>query len=511
MAAKSQKVIARSQGKTNAMEGSVVQCTAKQGIRLTLRWFPADSTAKLNKQKPLGDSKSLNALSFFIGKQEDGKLQALNPKNTAALKLPSPKKRVGRLEKNRVQFAEASQETRYLELIAFQAKLKGAAPSDEAGKKKIEELRGLNDQGWRDVNCHQIQLSNLPPGITVATCIGRDSKSTFRRYPLWPITTGDNDIVLDIYEAYGQNVLNDTVSEPESQDQGPDGQACTTDYRLAQLSGNIWLRSTHPFTAADVDALSLEHVTPAMKAALKKIYAADFLAQGSDFALDVPKEEGGATKVRLHWPASANENCTHNISGINLRADVPARVHPAAYATAVRAAFDANVTRIDLSSSWRPMLGSMGHRNGLALDMNYLQGEKGLSLNRDGLTNGKQRETISQEEQDAYKNMEEAHKELLAAQKNGDDNRIDAARKADSSAKVMWRRAVEKNQPPMLDSFRKSLLGAKPLVTQVLDPWYLERNNSDDQPPEPNEQKDELEQLHRHHLHITIQDRELES
>jgi len=61
----------------------------------------------------------------------------------------------------------------------------------------------------------------------------------------------------------------------------------------------------------------------------------------------------------------------------------------------------------------------------------------------------------------------------------------------------------------MLDSFRKSLLGAKPLVTQVLDPWYLERNNRDDQSPEPNEQKDELEQLHHHHLHLTIQDPEL--
>jgi hypothetical protein len=63
----------------------------------------------------------------------------------------------------------------------------------------------------------------------------------------------------------------------------------------------------------------------------------------------------------------------------------------------------------------------------------------------------------------------------------------------------------------MLDSSRKSLLGAKPMVTQVLDPWCLERNNGDDQPPMSTEQKDELKQLHRHHLHITIQGRELES
>jgi len=509
--AESQRVIARTQGKTDTTEGSVVQCTAKLGIRLTLRWFPADSTAKLKKQKPLGDSKSLNALSFFIGKQEDGKLQALTPKNTAALKLPSPKKRVGRLEKNRVQFAEASQETRYLELIAFQAKLKGAVPSDEAGKKKLEELRGLNDQGWRDVNCHQIQLSNLPPGITVAICIGRDSKSTFRRYPLWPITTGDNDIVLDIYEAYGQNGLDDTVSEPDSQDQGADGQACTTDYRSAQLSGNIWLRSTHPFTAADVDALSLEHVTPAMKAALKKIYAADFLVQGSDFALDVPKEEGGATKVRLHWPASANENCMHNISGINLRADVPARVHPAAYATAVRAAFDANITRIDLSSSWRPMLGSMGHRNGLALDMNYLQGEKGLRLNRDGLTNGKKLETISKEEQEAYENIKKAEVEETAALKNKDSVKYKAAVQARKEAEDKWVDAVEKNQPSILDVFRKSLFKYKPLISQVLDPWYMDKDTRDQELPIPNQQKDELEILHRNHLHITIQDLELSS
>jgi hypothetical protein len=62
----------------------------------------------------------------------------------------------------------------------------------------------------------------------------------------------------------------------------------------------------------------------------------------------------------------------------------------------------------------------------------------------------------------------------------------------------------------MLDSFRKFLLGAKPMVTQVLDPWCLERNNGDDQPPTSTEQKDELKQRHRHHLHITIQDQELD-
>lgn len=486
MVAESQRVIARTQGKTDTTEGSVVQCTAKLGIRLTLRWFPADSTAVLERQNALGDSKSLNALPFFIGKLEGGKLEALDPKKNAPLRLPSPEKQLGRLEKGCFLAAD--------KLLIQQFR---AAPAD------------FKAQGWHEVNLHQIVLSNLPAGITVGICIGVDSKSRFRRYPLWSITIGDNDAVLDIFETYGRNASNDKATSQLTHTQGTASRNCTTDYYSGRLTGNIWLRSTHPFTPADVDALTLDQVTPAMKTALKKIYAGGLDLQGSNFALDIPHDESGLNTVRFYWQAGDNANCRDNISGVDLRADVPVRVHPAAYAAAARAAFEAKVKQIDLSSSWRPMLGSMGHRNGLALDMNWLRGAQVLHLNRDGLTRGQQKDTISQEEQDAYKEMEEAEKELAIARRSGSQTQIESAIEAEVAAKRQWARAVEKNQPTMLNSFRNALLEAKPLVSQVLDPWYMERNSRDSQPPIPNQQKDDLEKLHRHHLHITIQDPEL--
>lgn len=465
MAAKRSGVVAR--GKTNGTPGSVVQAKAQTGVSLTFRWFPAASTAKLEKTKDCGPSKTLKALPFIVGKLTGQTFEPFEPKSK---RLPDAAKVVGRLE-NKVFHAA---------------------------------------KGGVEVAVHQLTIKNLQPGTTIATCIAGDSKSKFRRHPLWAIKLGGKNCVLDIFETYGQHALNDRVSAPIARAQGVAGEAVPTDYFVARLTGDIWLRSSHPFTAADVDALALDQVTPAMKAALKKIYTGQLERdpKGRDFWLDIPNEAGTA-KIRLHWLASENTNCRDNISGVDMRTDVPVRVHPAAYAAAARAAFDAKIQRIDISSSWRPMLGAIVHRTGRGLDVKWLRGEKTLQLNRSDLGKEKGTAAISQEEQDAFRAMEAAKKAETEAVKKGNAAQIKAARDAKNEATTKWTNAVAKNQPAMVDSFRSSLLRAKPLVTQLFDPWYMESNPQDSKTPVPNEQKDANEKLHRHHLHITIQDPEL--
>lgn len=506
MAANRSGVVAR--GKTNGTPGSVVLAKTQTGVSLTFRWFPADSTALLEKTKVCGDSKTLKALPFIVGKLTGQTFEPFEPKSK---RLPDAANVVGRLENKVFLAADKSQQLKYRELAKYAATHKKKPPTDDAGKKKLAEWAALVAQGWVDVAVHQLTLLHLPVGTTIATCIAGDSKPKFRRHPLWPIKLGDKNSVLDIFETYGQKALEDKAGEMITRPQGAAGQPGSTNYYPGRLTGDIWLRSSHPFTVADVDALTLDQVTPAMKAALKKIYTGQLDRQGKDFWLDVPKDATGTTKIRLYWLASENTNCQHNISRVDLRTDVPVRVHPAAYAAAARAAFDAKIQRIDISSSWRPMLGAIVHRTGRGLDVKWLRGEKTLQLNRSDLGKEKGTATVSQEEQDAFRAMKAAEKALSEAIKNGKATEIRAARDANTTATTKWTRAVEKNQPAMIDSFRNSLLSAKPLVTQLFDPWYMESSPQDSQAPVPNEQKDGNEKLHRHHLHITIQDPELTS
>lgn len=147
MAVEKSKSIARGKGVTNCTPGSVVQCTAKSGVNLTFRWFPADSTALLEGKTPRHDSKALTALPFIVGALIGDKFEALDPDNPKALRLPAPVKQVGRLEKGCFVPAEASIQAKYQELAAYIDKFTNKPPADEAGKKKLEALSTLNTQG----------------------------------------------------------------------------------------------------------------------------------------------------------------------------------------------------------------------------------------------------------------------------------------------------------------------------------------------------------------------------
>jgi hypothetical protein len=59
------------------------------------------------------------------------------------------------------------------------------------------------------------------------------------------------------------------------------------------------------------------------------------------------------------------------------------------------------------------------------------------------------------------------------------------------------------NESIAVKNFRTSLLACQ-CVSQVFDPWFMDRNTHDKIAPLPNLQKDHNETLHADHLHITI-------
>lgn len=337
--------------------------------------------------------------------------------------------------------------------------------------------------------------------------------------------------------------------------------------RCWSITIKFWMRSTHPFTEADVDALQADVATDAVKAALKNIYKAEFVKVGADFAVDIPRQLDAkdTTSTRLYWIRSENSNCINNINALKLEQEVPKRIHPAAYAAAVKAAHEAGVTEIQFTNSWRPMLGSMAHRSGLGLDIKWLAaGKEKHRLNRDGLLNKsitdkdkdgnlddpKDHGNISVEEQQAYNDWKASEvekiklkkasdlakanevdktKNLATATKTGNGAKIaDAERefkkseeaynvadkafeKADEKTKAnkkLWQDQVKKHEPGMIGKYRRYLM-LEEIVTQVLDPWYMTLHAHEESGSVPNEQNDGLSKQHNNHLHISIFDAEL--
>ena len=74
--------------------------------------------------------------------------------------------------------------------------------------------------------------------------------------------------------------------------------------------------------------------------------------------------------------------------------------------------------------------------------------------------------------------------------------------------KGAWEKLVSKHQPGKVDGFRRALMKAE-VVTQVIDPWYVDLNTKDKIDGVVNEQKGAIQKSHNNHLHLTIHDPEL--
>lgn len=211
------------------------------------------------------------------------------------------------------------------------------------------------------------------------------------------------------------------------------------------------------------------------------------------------------------------------------------------YLALIDAAFDAGVDDITLSSTWRPILGSIAHRAGMGLDVNYIDK---THLTREELRGkGPKDGNVSAEEKERFKEKEQAdadaksaqarlkqlekERDILIALKKTNPNKANPIQEAEleteiskaeaevkatndrvRDAKKDWNTERDKSEPTKVKSYRASLARCSH-VRQIFDPWFMDANSRDKEVAAPNEQHSNNEKLHATHLHITVDEPKL--
>lgn len=362
--------------------------------------------------------------------------------------------------------------------------------------------------------------------------LNSDATPAYRTSPVFAITPKDNDIEVIINERRGKLGDDDTPKFKETKEvSGKNGSKRLVDVYEATLTGDIWMKVTHKFTLDEAKALIPPETLPEIRAAVLKIYDGSL---NGEMSISIKEEDESVRLIKLTFEEAVN--ALQNITSFNMHKDGLPRVHPRAWVAVIEAAQKAGVSKVQTSSAWRPQLGSILHRTGLALDVNYLDQ---VNLNRGELVNkGPDTANVSNEEKQLYQEKEAAGKEavkakahleklqseqqaLLALKKKSPNKaspvreteleneikeaeiKLKTANENKSAADKAWDDERDKNEPTKVKTFRKQLSASK-YVKAIFDPWFMDNDIHDHISAKPNEQKDGNEQLHRHHLHITI-------
>jgi hypothetical protein len=371
----------------------------------------------------------------------------------------------------------------------------------------------------------------VDPGATVSLYLNSDAHPDYRKNPVYPVTPVEHDIWVAITEKAGKHSDSDTPVLKTSKEvvDPTTGARQIVDHYAAPLTGDIWLKVSHKYAASEVEALLPGGTCDEVKAAVKNIYGP--LNHPSLNLAIAAVGEKKERKIAITFADS--DNPKQNITKYDLLVDGLTRVHPAGYAALFNAALENNIGTLALSSAWRPLLGSIAHRAGLGLDINYVGGTR---MNREELRRKDAVDTsnVSQEEKKLFKQYENAATEsdksqtaLKQAERDSIKFKKDpikgpaaeaalesrfatakvAQEKAEASKKA-WDKERDQNEPLSVREFRGSLLKCS-CVKQLFDPWFMDANTLDKAAPEPNLQRGATtsnERLHSHHMHITVND-----
>ncbi|MBH9578881.1 hypothetical protein [Inhella proteolytica] len=393
-------------------------------------------------------------------------------------------------------------------------------------------------------------------GDKVSLYLNSDAHPDYRQHPVYAVTPTARDVRVTIREKKGKHADADTpvLKAKEGGTDKATSKRPEIDEYDAPLTGDIWMKVSHKYTEAEVAALVPSDTGPEVLAAVKKIYAG---LKDKSLNLIVPAK-GDKPDMKISVVFEDANNPLNNITDFDLLRDGLPRVHPAGFASMFNSALTAQVSRLNVTSNWRPMEGSIAHRAGLGLDVNFVDD---VRMNRQELANPKMHnknddDNVSAEERKLYEAFLEtrdehetakdasaaaakAEKEACAALKAAQAKQAAAktdAQKAAAAAAVeakqeaanqattakekaekaansasKKRRAAEDawadeksaREPARVTAFRGALLKCM-CVEQLFDPWYMDVNTQDKAPPTHNKQLDDNEKLHSHHLHITV-------
>lgn len=296
---------------------------------------------------------------------------------------------------------------------------------------------------------------SVEPGKKVSLYLNSDAVPGRRNNPVYEVTVNAKNVEVRVQEKLGKHADKDTPKLASSDK--------NTERYTAPLTGDIWMKISHKFTAAEVDALVPAGTKAEVTAAVKTIYAG--------LAAQTMTMTSGSLTTTLTF--AGNENGQRHINSFSLTADGLPRVHPACFAAILMAAIDANVSNILMKSNWRPCLGSIAHRCGLGADVNEVDGTE--------MRHGPAGNARVDQLRNAYK------------------------AKPTAANKAAWEKARDANEPVKVQTFRRSLQ-QNPGVKQVIDPWQIDMNTRDDVAATTNLGGDANAIAHNNHLHITARD-----
>jgi hypothetical protein len=377
------------------------------------------------------------------------------------------------------------------------------------------EERSMNAPARRNESPAKIVVPAFA-GDTVSLYLNSDAAPPWRTRPLYSVTLNEHPATVRISEKMGLHHDRDTPVF------GGHNAATGADEYTASLTGNIWMDVSHVYQCDEVDERLPDGTRPEVVQAIKSIYnglsARRLTVQGP--------ARGMQAAYSLAVEFEDSDNPRKNIHHYQLLSDGLTRVHPGGYAALFNAAIDNGVDRVVVTSCWRPMLGSIAHRLGLGLDVNFIGG---VRLNRQELKTGHAAypdadDNVSTEERILYSEMKAAEAERKRVEKkdktdsakagdSGDGSTKDtagaelkAAQSKEVDAKEKWDAERNKHEPPKVRAFRSSLLRCA-CVGQLFDPWYMFDNTAT--AGSPNRQETANEITHAHHLHITVKDKKV--
>lgn len=372
----------------------------------------------------------------------------------------------------------------------------------------------------------EIVVKNVDPGATVVLFLNSDAHPRYRKQPVYAVTPREHNVVVRVIEKKGKHSDTDLPIKKPSNSAGADLKVSVEEYTAA-LTGDIWMKISHKYTPSEIDELLPLGTSKVVRDCVKQIY--EGLPRPS-LEIVVSPEQNVSKPRTISIKFEDGTNPRENISsGYDLLKEGLTRVHPAGYAAVFAAAIEAQVNKVVMTSAWRPMLGSIAHRAGLGLDVNYV-GE--VRMNREALRKSATLGVnVTQEEQKLFSDFEAAkvqesaakkevnlanlevrkagsdsQKIIVAKQKLGNATRTMEATMAQRKiAEAKWSSERDKGEPENVKRFRASLLRCES-VAQLFDPWFVDQNTRDDTAAVPNFQLDPNEKLHAHHLHITVYD-----
>lgn len=363
-------------------------------------------------------------------------------------------------------------------------------------------------------------LVTAKAGSKVSLYLNSDAHPSYRKNPVYEVSVGERSVEVKITEKKGKHSDADTPVYKSTDEKK------NVDKYDAPLTGDIWMKVSHKYTSSEVEDLLPDSTSAEVAKAVKSIY--EGLTQKSVIITTAPTDGTSGMSVAVTFNDA--ENPKDNIVTFDLLSDGLPRVHPGGFGALFNAAITAGVTKLTMSSNWRPLRGSIAHRAGLGLDVNFVGDTR---MNRSELTDNRGIDTpnVSEEEKKLFSAMKSAMQEeqkAKAASKKAETNykkvkkdpekssaaeqemkdAKDAAAKAEkerADAEKAWNDERDKNEPASVKAFRDALLKSN-RVRQLFDPWYVDSNTTDKQQEIPNMQQSDDEKSHNNHLHITVRE-----